>query len=176
LTDSGTLLAQIEPLALLNGVDSELLKPPAHALPISLHPGGLAPKIVNLGEWRQHLLDRSRRQFRICCDPALDTLLKELSGYPFSSSERQNSFHDTFANEVAIPLRLKTPEGVLLPQHRYGIRYSSRDFTVRVGARGLLSGRSRDRTNSRGSQVTATDHRLLSCRRISLRRSRSCFY
>jgi hypothetical protein len=64
-------------------------------------------------EWRQHLLDRLRRQFRICRDLALDTLLKELSSYPFSSSEGLTSFSDFLANEVAIPLRLKTPRGML---------------------------------------------------------------
>jgi transcriptional regulator with XRE-family HTH domain len=99
--------------SLLEGVDPELLRPPANALRISLHPRGLAPNIVNLGEWRQHLLDRLRRQFRISRDPALDALLKELSGYPFSSSERLSNFNDSLANEVAIPLRLKTPRGVL---------------------------------------------------------------
>lgn len=101
----------LEPL--LAGVDSELLKPPANALRISLHPRGLAPNIVNLSEWRQHLLDRLRRQFRICRDPALDALFRELSSYPFSSSERLSSFNDSLANEVAISLRLKTPRGVL---------------------------------------------------------------
>jgi transcriptional regulator with XRE-family HTH domain len=98
---------------LLDGVDPELLKPPANALRVSLHPRGLARNIVNLGEWRQHLLDRLLRQFRICRDPALDSLLKELSSYPFSPSERLNSFNNSLANEVAIPLRLKTPKGVL---------------------------------------------------------------
>lgn len=98
---------------LLDGVDSELLRPPVNALRISLHPRGLAPNIVNLAEWRQHLLDRLRRQFRICRDPALDALLKELSGYPFDSCERLSGFNDTLANEVAVPLRLKTPRGVL---------------------------------------------------------------
>jgi transcriptional regulator with XRE-family HTH domain len=98
---------------LLDGVDPELLKTPANALRISLHPRGLAPRIVNLGEWRQHLLDRLRRQFRICRDSALDVLLKELSSYPFISSERLSSFSDPLANEVAIPLRLQTPRGVL---------------------------------------------------------------
>jgi hypothetical protein len=98
--------------ALLDGVDSELLKPPANALRISLHPRGLAPNILNLAEWRQHLLDRLRRQFRICRDPALHALLEELSGYPSRPNERLSGFN-TLANEVAIPLRLKTPKGVL---------------------------------------------------------------
>lgn len=101
----------LEPL--LSAVDPELLAPPANALRISLHPRGLAPQIVNLSEWRQHLLDRLRRQFRICRDPALDALLKELISYPFGSSERSSNFGDPFANEVAIPLRLKTPGGIL---------------------------------------------------------------
>jgi hypothetical protein len=43
----------------------------------------------------------------------LDTLLRDLSGYPFSSSERLSNFNDSLANEVAILLRLKTPKGVL---------------------------------------------------------------
>lgn len=99
--------------ALLGEVDSELLKPPANALRISLHPRGLAPNIVNLAEWRQHLLDRLRRQFRISRDPALEALLSELNSFPFNPSEQPDSFNESLANEVAIPLRLKTPKGVL---------------------------------------------------------------
>ena len=71
----------------LDRVAPELLKTPANALRISLHPRGLAPSIVNLGEWRQHLLDRLRRQFRICRDPT-DVLSRESSDYPFDSSEQ----------------------------------------------------------------------------------------
>jgi transcriptional regulator with XRE-family HTH domain len=99
--------------ALLDGVDSDLLKAPANALRISLHPRGLAPKIVNLGEWRRHLLDRLRRQLRISRDPALDALLSELSSYPSNPSERSDHSNDSLANEVAIPLRLRTSSGVL---------------------------------------------------------------
>jgi transcriptional regulator with XRE-family HTH domain len=98
---------------LLDGVDAELLKPPANALRISLHPRGLAPKVVNLAEWRQHLLDRLRRQFRISRDPALGTLLDELSSYPVNQYERSSSSSDSLANEVAISLQLRTPSGVL---------------------------------------------------------------
>jgi len=57
---------------LLEDVDPELLRSPASALRISLHPRGLAPNIVNFAEWRRHLLDRLRRQFRIVRDPVLD--------------------------------------------------------------------------------------------------------
>ncbi|UWZ86785.1 helix-turn-helix domain-containing protein [Occallatibacter riparius] len=99
--------------ALLEGVAAELLKPPANALRISLHPRGLAPKIVNLVEWRHHLLERLRRQFRISRDPALNDLLNELSSYPAGSSEHASSVSDSVANDVALPLRLRTSRGVL---------------------------------------------------------------
>ena len=54
---------------------------PVNVMRVSLHPRGLAPLIVNLAEWRAHLMDRLRRQFRITRDPVIDALLKELSGY-----------------------------------------------------------------------------------------------
>jgi len=98
---------------LLSGVDPDLLKSPANALRISLHPRGLAPNIVNLAEWRGHLLDRLRRQFRISRDPELDALLAELNTYPFESNERPKGSGDALAEEVAIPLRMRTPAGSL---------------------------------------------------------------
>jgi hypothetical protein len=98
---------------LLDGVDPDLIKPPANALRISLHPRGLAPKIVNLIEWRQHLLDRLRRQFRITRDPALEVLLSELTSYPYNPGEQPNHSNEFLANEVAIPLRLRTSRGLL---------------------------------------------------------------
>src|ERR1019366_8857866 len=47
---------------LIAGVDPALLRPPVNVLRLSLHPGGLAPRTVNLGEWRAHLLERLRQQ------------------------------------------------------------------------------------------------------------------
>ena len=49
---------------LLDGsVDPALLEPPVNVIRLSLHPRGLAPRIVNLGEWRAHLLRRLRREY-----------------------------------------------------------------------------------------------------------------
>ena len=95
---------------LLGAVDPSLLKPPANILRISLHPAGLASQIVNLAEWRGHLLERLRRQLRITRDPALQELLTELTGY---QTEFTNAPHPSQADEIAIPLRLNTPAGVL---------------------------------------------------------------
>src|SRR5215469_11812699 len=47
---------------ILDGVAPELLEPPVNCMRISLHPAGLGPRIVNLGEWRAHVLSRLRRQ------------------------------------------------------------------------------------------------------------------
>src|SRR5262245_46854093 len=46
----------------LAGAAPELLEPPVNALRLSLHPDGMASRIVNLGEWRAHILARLRRQ------------------------------------------------------------------------------------------------------------------
>src|SRR3954468_21956597 len=43
---------------LTDGVAAHLLEPPVNVLRLSLHPGGLAPRILNLAEWRAHLLPR----------------------------------------------------------------------------------------------------------------------
>jgi len=47
----------VSPL-LIQDVDPELLAPPTNALRLSLHPEGMAPRIINLAEWRGHLFER----------------------------------------------------------------------------------------------------------------------
>ena len=51
-------------------VDAELLTPPVNALRLALSPAGLGPRIVNYGEWSDHLLDRLRRQVLLTFLPA----------------------------------------------------------------------------------------------------------
>src|ERR671917_423157 len=63
---------------LTEGVAEEVLAPPANVLRISLHPDGMTPRILNLGEWRAHLLGRLRRQVSLTADPDLARLLNEL--------------------------------------------------------------------------------------------------
>jgi len=100
--------------SLLGTVDPSLLKPPVNILRISLHPGGLAPQIVNFSEWRGHLLDRLRRQLRITRDSALNELLQELTGYPTDPArEPAGGTQHSPMDEIAIPLRLNTHGGVL---------------------------------------------------------------
>jgi transcriptional regulator with XRE-family HTH domain len=98
---------------LLEGVkELSLLRPPVNVLRLTLHPGGLAPRIANLGEWRSHLLDRLRREIRITDDPALVELAREFSGeHPASAFEALKlSAHD---RHIAVPLVLNSSVGRL---------------------------------------------------------------
>ncbi len=77
-----TLVARnraVEPL--LATVDPGLLRPPANLLRLSLHPAGIAPRIVNFAEWRSHLLLRAGRQLDRAPDPAFEALVEEVRGY-----------------------------------------------------------------------------------------------
>lgn len=96
---------------LLAGAEPSLLEPPVNVLRLSLHPQGLAPRIVNLAEWRAHLLARLRRQVDATADPVLAELLSELSGYPIPN-ENTNKDDNDYAG-VAVPLQLATEGGVL---------------------------------------------------------------
>jgi transcriptional regulator with XRE-family HTH domain len=67
---------------LLDGVAAELLAPPVNCMRVALHPDGMAPRILNLPEWKGHLVHRLDREARITGDPRLDELLDEVLAYP----------------------------------------------------------------------------------------------
>jgi transcriptional regulator with XRE-family HTH domain len=96
---------------LLAGVDAELLKPPVNVLRLSLHPGGLAPRILNLVQWREHLFSRLKHQIDLSGDPVLVELLIELQALPFDASQSHGASIDPAG--VAVPLQFSTPEGTL---------------------------------------------------------------
>ena len=78
-----TLVAANRAVApLLAGIDPSLLQPPVNVLRLSLHPGGIAPRIVNASEWRTHIVERLRRQVAATADATLTALLDELRRYP----------------------------------------------------------------------------------------------
>jgi transcriptional regulator with XRE-family HTH domain len=72
---------------LTEGCAPSLLEPPVNVLRLSLHPGGMAPRIANLAEWRGHLLARLRRQAAATGDPRLLALHDELRAYPGGQDE-----------------------------------------------------------------------------------------
>lgn len=89
---------------LIGDIDPELLKPPANALRIALHPRGMAPRIINFGEWRAHLLERLRREAEFTHDAELVALLAEARAYPWDGREVNLAPH---AHELVVPLRVR---------------------------------------------------------------------
>jgi transcriptional regulator with XRE-family HTH domain len=102
--------AMVAPL--LAGVDASLLQPPVNVLRLSLHPKGLAPQIVNLGQWRHHLFERLRLQIQATGDGELRALLEELRAYPVGEDADATRLEGEVLG-IAMPLRLRTPAGVL---------------------------------------------------------------
>jgi transcriptional regulator with XRE-family HTH domain len=94
--------------ALLDGVAPRLLEPPVNVVRLTLDPEGLAPRIVNLPEWRTHLLTRLHQEHAADRDPRLAALLAELDGTP----ERRAPTTDTTA-AILVPLRLRVGDDVL---------------------------------------------------------------
>ncbi|MDF2233893.1 helix-turn-helix domain-containing protein [Albimonas sp. CAU 1670] len=84
--------------------DPALLAPPVNVLRLSLHPRGLAPRIVNLAEWRAHVLERLRGQAILAPDAALDALIEELADYP-APRPSPRPHPDPLAG-IAVPLKL----------------------------------------------------------------------
>jgi len=97
--------------ALLADVAPALLEPPINVLRLSLHPQGLAPAIVNLSEWRAHLLARLRRQIDVCGDAKLGALYEELAALPNPQAHAVPKTVD--ANAVVVPFRLSMQGHVL---------------------------------------------------------------
>lgn len=99
--------------AMLVGVAAELRQPPVNVLRLSLHPDGLAPRIVNLSQWRGHLLERLRGQIALNADPVLADLHDELQRYPIAGAARSDDRQLPYLTGVATPLVLQTEHGVL---------------------------------------------------------------
>jgi transcriptional regulator with XRE-family HTH domain len=77
------LVASNESLGpVLEGVAPELLVPPVNTIRLALHPDGVAPRIINLGEYRADLIERLDRAARLTGDPLLAELHEEMLGYP----------------------------------------------------------------------------------------------
>ncbi len=88
---------------LLEGVSPDLLAPPVNVMRIALHPDGMAPQVINLGEWRAHLLHRLERDIALTGDARVSELRDEVLAYPGDTAPEQL----TPAGEVMVPLRLR---------------------------------------------------------------------
>jgi len=90
---------------LLSAVAPQLLEPPVNVLRLSLAPTGLAPSILNLAEWRRHLLERLRREAEASGDIALLHLHDELRALPAPASP----VPPTASGSIVVPLVLRHP-------------------------------------------------------------------
>ena len=107
------------------GAAPALLEPPVNVLRLSLHPDGMAPRIVNLAEWRAHLLHRLDRDIESAADPALISIRDELAAYP---SPRPASPPDSLA--ILVPLRLRVHGAVLSLLSTTTVFGTPRDITL----------------------------------------------
>ena len=85
------------------GLPEHLLEPPVNVLRLSLHPEGLAPRVLNLPQWRAHVLHRLAREADLTGDPALAALHRELSALP-GGTDRSTP------DGIAVPLRVRAGE------------------------------------------------------------------
>jgi transcriptional regulator with XRE-family HTH domain len=90
----------------------DLLAQPINAVRLMLHPRGLAPRIVNLAEWREHVVAVLRQQIEVRADLGIQSLLAEIMGYPtppgsaaIADTERPQRY--------ATPLQIATSAGTV---------------------------------------------------------------
>lgn len=89
---------------LLDGVAPWLLEQPINVLRVALHPDGMAPRIVNLDDWRRHVVDSLLQRGP---HPRIEALVEELGsyGWPAPGGEPVESLG------FAVPLHLRSAEG-----------------------------------------------------------------
>jgi transcriptional regulator with XRE-family HTH domain len=102
----------------LEGCAPELLEAPVNVLRLSLHPDGMAPRIINLDEWRAHLLSQLRRRAEVTGDQRLRELQSELAHYPAGPGgdhvpSRTGPSAPHSAADVVLPLRYRHGEDEL---------------------------------------------------------------
>jgi len=95
---------------LLEGVPAKLLEPPLNAMRLTLHPEGLAPRIRNHREWRDHLLAQMDRQIALHRSEPLRALYEEVAAYPVPDPAPESTAPTP---HFALPLRIEHDGRVL---------------------------------------------------------------
>ncbi len=93
-------------------VAPELLRPPVNAVRLTLHPRGMASRIVNFAAWRQHVIAELRRQLEARPDPGTQALLAEVTVYPSPPSRIATEVEEG-AQRYATPLKIATDAGIV---------------------------------------------------------------
>jgi transcriptional regulator with XRE-family HTH domain len=87
-------------------IDPRLLEPPINVIRIGLHPRGLGPLFVNLGDWHAHWTAQLERQLATTGDHRLAA--EEVAGYPVPEPEGTSVAE---AGQMLGPVRVRTPHG-----------------------------------------------------------------
>jgi transcriptional regulator with XRE-family HTH domain len=113
---------------LVDGVAPDLLAPPANGLRITLHPEGMAPRILNFAQWSSHMIRRLRRRAAITADLELERLYDEVKQYPDVALEAPAG--ESEASEVVLPLRIRHGQGDLAFLSTISTFGSAHDITL----------------------------------------------
>lgn len=96
----------------LSDIAPALLEPPVNVLRLSLHPDGLSSRILNVGQWRAHVLARLHTQIAATGDKGLIDLYGELESYPCAPSDSRSTMDHPYS-EIVLPLRIRHGGDVL---------------------------------------------------------------
>lgn len=113
--------------AFLVDLPAHLTGPPLNVLRATLHPDGLAPRILNLAQWHRQVLRRVRRQLERTAALGLAELYEELAGYPAPADAAAATGPD---NDLVLPMRLITEYGELALLYTTTVFGSPRDVTL----------------------------------------------
>ncbi|MGH3443386.1 MAG: hypothetical protein ACRDUY_15350 [Nitriliruptorales bacterium] len=91
-------------------VEPELMGRPPSVCRVSLHPGGLAPRVVNFAEFAHHLLTRLRHDVNVSADPDLAAQLEEVEAHPTVRELPRPALEH---RSVVVPARMRHPRGEL---------------------------------------------------------------
>jgi transcriptional regulator with XRE-family HTH domain len=90
-----------------DGIAPRMLTPPVNIMRLSLHPDGAASRIVNLAQWRAHLLGRLRREIARTTDAGLIKLYEEVRCYPSDGVAVELDVRAPGPDDVVVPLRYR---------------------------------------------------------------------
>lgn len=90
----------------------EFLSTPVNAVRLMLHPRGLAPRIVNLAQWRAHVVAVLRQQAESTADRDIEALLAEVLAYPTPRGKAVEVTGEG-AQRYATPLQIATDAGIV---------------------------------------------------------------
>jgi transcriptional regulator with XRE-family HTH domain len=98
---------------LIAGVAEHLVAGEPNVLRLSLHPEGLASRILNFREWRAHILARLAHEIEISAAPRLMALFDELKSYPTPPHAVPTRAAPVVDGGIVVPLTLSSEEGPL---------------------------------------------------------------